>query len=126
MDEDEDFRMSACGYLRDIGYIVFDTGSGADALELVKNAEVDIVVADLYMRDSQGRQLAHSIRDLSGPQPILCLVSTDSHSLKIAQKQVDVDGVLTKPFTQTSFIKEVSRAQTNRTFGSVVVVRAVA
>jgi len=61
VDDDHDTVDSTSALLRLHGHLVHTANNGADALELIKNAKPDAVLADLRMPRMDGFELAQQI-----------------------------------------------------------------
>jgi two-component system cell cycle sensor histidine kinase/response regulator CckA len=64
VEDDEAFRYAACRHLQADGYSIVDVPSSIDALRVVEQSAVDIVIADvaLYPNEPHGVALARVIR----------------------------------------------------------------
>ena len=54
LDDEESIRQSIAAYMEDDGYIVFQAGSGEEALEIVKNNVIDEAVVDIRLPGMDG------------------------------------------------------------------------
>ena len=54
LDDEESIRQSIAAYMEDDGYIVFQAGSGEEALEIVKNKVIDEAVVDIRLPGMDG------------------------------------------------------------------------
>lgn len=54
LDDEESIRQSIAAYMEDEGYIVFQAGSGEQALEIVKNNPIDEAVVDIRLPGIDG------------------------------------------------------------------------
>ncbi len=117
-DEDVVYRNNISYIVQNAGYIVFATDCGTEAIELVKNSEVDVILADTKVRTREGKYLVQSLKALPN-RPALCLMGSDPISLTGIERQVGADGSVTKPFTEKSLIDGVFKAQANRHYGIV-------
>jgi PAS domain S-box-containing protein len=93
VDDEEFVRLSTADMLSDLGYRVIEAGSAEEALRLVGDQAVELVVTDHLMPGMTGTELARALRETRPQLPIL-LVSGFA----------EVEGVapdlprLTKPF----------------------------
>jgi PAS domain S-box-containing protein len=72
VDDDPLIALSTVGMLEDLGHEVIEAGSGAAALEILRNgARVDLMITDYSMPKMTGLQLAEAARALRPGLPIL-------------------------------------------------------
>ena len=57
VDDEETQRDLLTGYLKKKGFKLFSASSGNDAIDIVKNNLVDIVLSDFKMPDKTGKKL---------------------------------------------------------------------
>ena len=110
VDDDEKLRQSMAKVFSNAGYITYECENGEQAIEILQNAEVDIVLTDIRMPGMSGDELSKRIRTMK-KQPVLCIMSADQAELRNLQKRVSPDGVLRKPFSQRVALEEIYKAQ---------------
>jgi CheY-like chemotaxis protein len=72
VDDDALVLMNTVGMLEDLGHIVFQAFSGAEALDILRREEsVDLVITDHAMPKMTGTQLATAIRKEWPEMPVL-------------------------------------------------------
>lgn len=54
LDDEESIRQSIAAYMEDDGYLVFQAGSGEEALEIVMNNTIDEAVVDIRLPGIDG------------------------------------------------------------------------
>lgn len=54
LDDEESIRQSIAAYMEDEGYIVFQAGSGEEAIEIVQNNHIDEAVIDIRLPGMDG------------------------------------------------------------------------
>lgn len=73
VDDERDIRHLYAAELEDEGYQVEAVGTGAEAAELLKNQEFDLIVLDIQMKGESGLQLLQNIvKERSDLPVILC------------------------------------------------------
>ncbi len=83
------------------GYRVKEFHNGQDALASTPSDPPDLIVLDLLMPDSDGLEIASSVRQ-SSQVPILVLSVRDEIAAKLAALDLGADDYLTKPFRSVS------------------------
>lgn len=98
--------------LQDEGFHVFEADSVKRALIHAASRQPDLVIVDLGLPDSDGKQL---IRELRGwlAVPILVLSARDREEEKVAALDAGADDYLTKPFGVPELLARI-RAQLRR------------
>jgi DNA-binding NtrC family response regulator len=73
VDDERDIRYLYAAELEDEGYEVETAGNGADAAELLKHHQFDLVVLDIQMKGESGLQLLQKIvKERTDLPVILC------------------------------------------------------
>ncbi|MBM4157944.1 MAG: sigma-54-dependent Fis family transcriptional regulator [Ignavibacteria bacterium] len=62
VDDEENQRFVLSGHLRNLGYKIFEAGSGEDALETVRGNIVDVVITDYKMPGMNGIELLKNLK----------------------------------------------------------------
>jgi CheY-like chemotaxis protein len=110
VDDDNLIRKLLIQIFNNAGYVVHSASNSVEALELLKEKSIDVVLTDLHMPGGDGGRLADEIRKME-KQPVLCLMSGDTEYLEAIQNRVQPEGTINKPFSQKHLIDEVYRAQ---------------
>ncbi len=81
------------------GYVVSSTGSGLEALELLRVGEVDIVLLDIGLPDISGLEVLARLRAEGSTVPVIALTARDSARDLVAGLDGGADDYIPKPFT---------------------------
>ena len=86
--------------LQELGYEVVVAVDGQEALEIIQEEPVDMLVTDLNMPKMNGIELITAVRNIPGNRfmPIIMLTSESQPELKMAGKSAGASGWVTKPF----------------------------
>ena len=107
MDDDSLVLMNTSAMLEDLGHVVLEAHSGAQALQILeKEGPIDLMVTDQAMPNMTGLQLAQSARD---DRPELAVILATGY----AELPTGADpsfARLAKPFTQAELAEAVGRA----------------
>ncbi len=79
-------------------FVVEQTGSGEDALELAKLYDFDIAVLDLKLPDIDGAEVLRRMRLANVATPVLMLSGVDDRQEKVRALIAGADDYLVKPF----------------------------
>jgi DNA-binding NtrC family response regulator len=111
VDDDDQFRNMLELMLDDYGFVVITSCNGRDAMNILHQNEVDLVVLDIIMPEQEGIETIQQIKRLypelkivaiSGGGPFL---KADT-SLEIA-KNMGANQILKKPFTHTELLNQI-------------------
>jgi DNA-binding response OmpR family regulator len=86
------------GHTSDIAF------TGHDGLERAQDNEYDVIVLDLMLPDTDGFQVAQTLRSGSNRVPILILTARDAVGDMVRALDLGADDYLTKPFALAEFM----------------------
>lgn len=98
VEDEEDMQEALCYGLRKRGYAVDASGDGADATELCRINDYDLVVLDLNLPGLDGLEVLSYIRSLNQSAKVLILSARSEISDKITGLDCGASDYLTKPF----------------------------
>jgi DNA-binding response OmpR family regulator len=99
VDDDEDLREALSEQLvMTEDFDVFEAGTGADALTKAKDSSHDLVILDVGLPDTDGRELCRLMRKQGVKSPILMLTGHDSDADTILGLDAGANDYVTKPF----------------------------
>ena len=105
VDDDEGVRTVTRRTLEEAGFSVQEARDGLDALGLVAQGLVSIVVTDIRMPRMDGWELASRLKAMTSPPAILFISGYDAHVGVLAYP----GRVLAKPFRSDQLVTEVRR-----------------
>jgi len=108
VDDDDLVLTNTAGMLEELGHTVFQAASGADALRVLGQGEVDLVITDHAMPKMTGAQLA-DVLDESHPGLPVVIITGYAELPPHATKRLRLD----KPFKQADLARIVSLARQN-------------
>ena len=108
VDDDPLILMGTVDMLEDLGHLVMPAKSGLQALEILKEARVDLVLTDQSMPQMTGAELAIMIR---ARHPDLPIVLVTGYAALPANLPAGVRR-LGKPFSQSDLIRVVADVKT--------------
>ncbi|MFQ5946316.1 MAG: response regulator [Anaerolineae bacterium] len=92
------------------GYEVLGAFSAEEALELMAEEPVDLLVSDLRLPGLDGLTLIQQARDRVPDLPAILFTAFDSEDVRSEANRIGVNGYLVKPFSIEDLIDEVTRA----------------
>jgi two-component system, OmpR family, alkaline phosphatase synthesis response regulator PhoP len=124
VEDEASIASFVAAYLKNAGYAVRTTASGAEALKLVASEKPALVVLDLMLPDMDGVEVCKRIRQTTD-LPVLMLTARDEDVDKIIGLEVGADDYMTKPFNPRELVARVRailrRATTEREKGESAV-----
>jgi len=97
VDDDRAFRVSTATLLREDGYRVLEAGNGSEAVEVLEEDSVDLILADLKMPGLDGIQLVEVLRRWGEGIPILMVSGFGTVETAVEALHTGADDFLTKP-----------------------------
>ncbi len=111
-DDDKDILAALRIYLSTEGYRLFEAANGLDAIETVRNNDIQLVLLDVMMPGLDGIAATARIREFSNV-PIVLLTAKSEDGDKVIGLQIGADDYITKPFTPIEVLARV-RSQLRR------------
>ncbi len=99
VDDDEDLREALGEQLvMTEDFDVFEAGNGAEAMAHAKDANYDLIILDVGLPDTDGRELCRLMRKQGVKSPILMLTGHDGDADTILGLDAGANDYVTKPF----------------------------
>ena len=109
--EDDRAILAAVAYnLERGGHHVLIATDGAQALELVRQADPDLLLLDLLLPRMSGLDVCRVLREEGRPLPILMLTARDSEADRVLGLELGADDYVTKPFPMRELMARVNAA----------------
>jgi DNA-binding response OmpR family regulator len=106
VDDDKEIRDGIEIYLRNEGLTIYKARDGFEALEILNEQEVHLILLDIMMPRMDGISATFKIREQKNI-PIIILSAKSEDSDKILGLQVGADDYVTKPFNPLELIARV-------------------
>ncbi len=115
VDDEKLIREVIREYCEDLNYQVFEAEDGYDALNIISNTDIDVIILDIMMPKLDGYSTLKEIRKRKNIPTILLSARSDEYD-KLLGFELGVDDYLTKPFSPKELmarIKAVRKRYTN-------------
>ena len=112
VDDEHDIADLLEVYLKNENYIIYKYYSAKEALDFIKEEEVDLAILDIMLPDINGFTLCQKIRE-KYTYPVIMLTAKDEETDKITGLTMGADDYVTKPFRPLELIARV-KAQLRR------------
>jgi two-component system response regulator ResD len=106
VDDEEDMRFLVCMYLENSGFECLQAENGEEALELVNQTKVDLILLDIMMPNIDGFALCERIRALSDV-PIIFLTARGEEWDKVKGLRLGGDDYVVKPFSPGELVARI-------------------
>ena len=99
VDDDEDLREALSEQLvMTEDFDVFEAGNGSEAMARIKEGLYDLIILDVGLPDTDGRELCRLMRKQGVKSPVLMLTGHDSDADTILGLDAGANDYVTKPF----------------------------
>ncbi|RDV80728.1 response regulator transcription factor [Ammonifex thiophilus] len=106
VEDDRNIAELVSLYLEKYGFRVLTTASGAEALEILKDEAVDLVILDLMLPGIDGWEVCRQIRS-SSQLPVIMLTAKGELQDKLQGFELGADDYVVKPFDPQELIARV-------------------
>ncbi|SDB30950.1 response regulator transcription factor [Eubacterium oxidoreducens] len=106
VDDEQDIRNALRIYLESEGYQVLEAKDGKEAVEIVKNGQIALVLLDVMMPVMDGISAMAKMREESNV-PIIMLTAKGEDTDKVLGLNVGADDYVTKPFNPVELLARV-------------------
>jgi DNA-binding NtrC family response regulator len=110
VDDDERLRNAAGKVLASEGYSVVSAASGQEALEVLRQEAVALVVSDLRLPDLDGIALLKQVRELLPEAEVVMITGYGSIEKAVEAMQLGAYDFLQKPLDSAALLKTVAKA----------------
>jgi PAS domain S-box-containing protein len=102
-------RDLVCEILRESGYVVLSTTSGADAMDITAAhiKPIDLLITDVVMPEMSGPELANNLRRARGEMRILYMSGYTDDAVLVRQGLPEHSAFIRKPYTPQQFLQKV-------------------
>lgn len=116
VDDDAQVLNQLDSLLQEAGYSVIGSTGGEDALHILIQTEIDLIITDLHMPRLSGTDLSTKIRQIEEELPIIYLSGAlDAQNIFEQDKdKLQIFDLLTKPFNEDRFLSCISKALENK------------
>ena len=112
VDDEQEIADLVALYLKNEGFQVFQCGSGADAVKMIEQERLDLVILDVMLPGMGGMEVCRKIREHHN-YPIIMLTAKGEETDKITGLTLGADDYITKPFLPLELVARV-KAQLRR------------
>ena len=111
VDDEKTVRVPLARLLTRAGYEVLEASTGQDALRLLSETRVDLLITDLFMQEMGGLELIVNARAMNPRLPIVLMSGEAPDRIAAMAAPVPLAQFITlfKPFTSDTLMETVAR-----------------
>ncbi|MBN2279155.1 MAG: response regulator transcription factor [Candidatus Marinimicrobia bacterium] len=107
VDDEEDIRKLISLNLIKNNYNVFEAENGVEALKIVANKDIDMILLDVMMPEKDGYDVCKDLRKNNNNVPIIFLTAKDSEFDEVLGLELGADDYVKKPFSMKSLMSRI-------------------
>ncbi|MBE0584621.1 MAG: sigma-54-dependent Fis family transcriptional regulator [Desulfofustis sp.] len=110
VDDEPNYLIVLSELLRDEGFEVYIAADGREALAIVKEVDLDLVVTDMQMPGMDGMALLDEIKGVNQDLPVVIITAYADIEKAVAAMQAGAYSYLAKPFSNDELIVTINNA----------------
>ena len=99
VDDEIKIRKMIQSFIQNEGFETLEAGDGNEAVQLIENHEVDLLLLDVMMPNKDGFQTLRDIRMKHKKIPVIMLTAKSEEIDKLLGLEMGADDYITKPFS---------------------------
>lgn len=107
VEDDKNLRKLITTYLKRNGYITYEATNGVEALDVMDQKYVDLIISDIMMKEMDGYELTKSLRDANYTIPILLVTAKSTIADKKEGFLLGADDYMVKPIDMEELLLRV-------------------
>ncbi len=110
VDDEKNYRLIMETLLTQEGYQVLTADSAASALEVLREAEPDLVVTDMKMPGMDGLELLAAVKEIDADLPVIVMTAYGTVEKAVEAMKMGAFDYLTKPFQNDEMLLGIGKA----------------
>ena len=110
VDDEKNYPLILSAILEEEGFETFTANSGHNALEILENTDIDLVLTDMKMPSMDGIELLERIKDKDQDLPVIMMTAHGTVDKAVEAMQKGAYSYILKPFDNDQLIVYVSKA----------------
>jgi two-component system, NtrC family, response regulator len=110
VDDEKNYTLILSAVLQEEGYETLTANSGQEALKMLKESDVDLVLTDMKMPSMDGMELLEKIKELDSELPVIMMTAYGTVEKAVEAMQKGAYNYILKPFDNDSLVLYVKKA----------------
>ena len=115
VDDEPNYLIVLSELLRDENFEVYTAPGTDEAISIVKEVDLDLVITDMQMPGKDGSVLMHEVKSHNEDLPVIIITAYAEVEKAVAAMQAGAFSYLAKPFSNDELIATISRAVSHYT-----------
>ena len=111
VDDDTDLLETLCDYYKSLDALVYSAVDGRNALEIIQNKKVNLILSDLQMPVMDGEALLKAIQDKEIKIPFI-FITGQSHFSEEKALRLGAKGLVYKPYKLKAMDEKIQNVLT--------------
>ncbi len=110
VDDEPNYRLILSELLKDEGYEVFTAASGAEAMKVLRETDLDLIITDMLMPGMTGLELLTEVKIFAQDLPVIMITAFGEVEKAVTAMQTGAFNYLTKPFNNDELLVSIQKA----------------
>ncbi|MEM9339324.1 MAG: response regulator, partial [Bacteroidota bacterium] len=112
VDDNDDMRQYLMTVLS--GFHCLQASNGAEALEIIDQNQIDLIITDYMMPTLNGYDLIAKLKEENNDVPVIMLTAKTDFDTKLSALRLGIDDYVTKPFEKAELLVRITNCISNR------------
>ncbi len=113
VDDEKNYRVVLQALLAPEGYEVITAGTGREALKLIQEADIDLLITDMKMPRMSGMELLEETKKINSYLPVIMMTAYGTIEMAVEAMKKQAFDYITKPFQNEELKLTVKKALEN-------------
>jgi two-component system NtrC family response regulator len=110
VDDEPNYQIILAELLRDEGFEVFTANNGLEALPIVKQTDLDLIISDMRMPGMDGIQLLAQVKEFNRDLPVILITAYADVEKAVEAMHLGAFTYLAKPFSNDALLANIGKA----------------
>jgi len=110
VDDEPNYLIVLSELLREEGHGIFTAGNGEEALKILSETDIDLVITDMRMPGLDGLGLLKAAKALNPDLPVIMVTAFGEVEMAVAAMKAGAFNYLTKPFNNDELVLNTAKA----------------
>lgn len=110
VDDEPNYLIVLSELLKEEGFEVFTAPGGTQGLEIIREADLDLVVTDMQMPGMDGLEFLQAIKEIYPDLPVIMITAYAEVEKAVAAMQIGAFNYLAKPFSNDELLVNINKA----------------